>query len=94
MIGKSIFKAGKLLKITLDYNEQDRTINSIKIEGDFFLHPEDGREKIEEGLKGTSLKKDQLIGRITNLITTNSLEVHGFTSEQLSEAIINATVQA
>lgn len=93
MIKKSIFKAGKLLKIMLDYSEQTKAINSIRIEGDFFIYPEHGREKIEEQLRGAKLDKAALIALIDFAIRENSLEVHGFNSKQLSEAIINA-VQA
>ena len=90
MISKSIFKAGKLLKISLDYNEQTNIINSIKIEGDFFLHPEEGRELLEKALAQVKLEKQILIEKINFAISANSLEVHGFTSDQLAEAILHA----
>ena len=41
---------GKLLKLRVDFGKK---INSITISGDFFIHPEEGIDLIEEALKGT-----------------------------------------
>ena len=67
MQGKSMYKVpeGKLIKITLDYGDK---INSVTINGDFFLHPEDGIEKIEQSLSGVSLETDAIVSTSINKI--------------------------
>ena len=88
MHGKSIFKAGKLVKIDLEY--ENDAIVKIKIEGDFFLYPEEGREKLERALTGVKLDKEMIRNRVDETLTKEKLEVYGFTSEQLADAIIQA----
>lgn len=49
---------GKLLKTSVEY-EGDRVL-SVKFSGDFFIHPEDTLDRVEEalrGVKGTDLRK-------------------------------------
>ena len=90
MIGKSIYKfpKGKLVKISLDF--ENNKINSIKINGDFFLHPENGLELIEAGLTGVELNKEKIINSINNIVKENSLELFGLTSERVADAILMA----
>ena len=47
---KSIYKVpnGKLLKVSLDYDEVDNSIEQIRITGDFFAYPEESIELIEK----------------------------------------------
>ena len=53
MQSKSIYKVpnGKLLKIFLEFNEKNNSIESIKITGDFFAYPEETIEIMENKLK-------------------------------------------
>ncbi len=88
MHGKSIFKAGKLVKIDLEY--ENDVIKEIKIEGDFFLYPEEGREKLEKALVGVNLDKEAIRSKTEEAISREKLEVYGFTGEQLAEAIMQA----
>lgn len=88
MRGNSILKAGKLIKITLDY--EDGKIDNIKIYGDFFMHPEEGISKIEQGLVGCVLKKEELEGKVSEILNSENIQVFGFDSNQLSEAILMA----
>ena len=37
----NIFKAKKLIKISMSYDDKKNIIDSIKITGDFFIHPEE-----------------------------------------------------
>jgi hypothetical protein len=93
MHGKSVYKGGKLIKVSLDYNENAKTINEVKIGGDFFLYPEDGREKIENALKGAKLEKPELMRKIEETLKSGSMEAHGFTPEQLADAILMACAE-
>ena len=85
--GKNIFKAGKLIKIDLKY---DDAICEIKIHGDFFLYPEDSIDRLQEQLIGTKIDKQLIKERIDTILEREGIEPFGFTSEQLAEAIIGA----
>jgi len=52
--GKAVFKSGKLIKIDAVFNAE--RIERIKITGDFFLHPEEKIEELENALLGVELK--------------------------------------
>ena len=43
----NIFKAKKLIKISMSYDDKKNVIDSIKITGDFFIHPEETIETLE-----------------------------------------------
>lgn len=90
MQSKSVYKIpkGKLLKISLTYNEKYNTIDQINIMGDFFAYPEEGIELIEKGLKNTLLKKSCLLGKISSLIDDNNIEFIGLNSEGLTQGIL------
>lgn len=60
---------GKLVRIKIDYDEK---INSAKITGDFFLHPEEGISEIENCLLGIS--KDETEENISQKISELVLE--------------------
>lgn len=85
--GKNIYKAGKLLKISLSY---DTVIREIRITGDFFLYPEEGIEQLQSQLVGVELTKEKLVERINQILRHEELEPFGFNSEQLAEAILGA----
>ena len=85
------YKAEKLIKILLEYEEDYhqenvRTINSIRITGDFFLYPEDSLEELELHLKGTRLDKSKLKEKIDACLSNS--EAFGFDSESMSDAIM------
>jgi hypothetical protein len=89
--GYNIYKAGKLIKILLEYEEERnqeyiKTVNSIRITGDFFLYPEDSLENLEMQLKGIRLDKAMLKKKIDECL--RNAEPFGFDSESLSEAIM------
>ena len=90
MKSKSIYKIpeGKLLKIFLNYNEQNNSINEINITGDFFAYPEESIENLENELKNTLLKKEVLILKINDIIEKNNIEFIGLNSEGLVEGIL------
>ena len=57
MLGKSVMKVpgGKLLKAAVEH-DGDRII-SVKFSGDFFMHPEDALESLEESLAGVRVSE-------------------------------------
>ena len=90
MQSKSVYKVpnGKLLKISLIYNEGDNTIDQINIMGDFFAYPEEAIELIENELKNTLLKKSYLLEKINLLIKENNIEFIGLNAEGLTQGIL------
>ena len=90
MQSKSIYKVpnGKLLKISLDYDEKNNSINEINIMGDFFAYPEESIESMENELKNTILEKESLIKKINSIIKGYNIELMGLHAEGLTEGIL------
>ena len=90
MQSKSIYKVpnGKLLKISLDYDEKNNSINEINIMGDFFAYPEESIESMENELKNTILEKESLIKKINSIIKGYNIEFIGLHAEGLTEGIL------
>ena len=82
----NVYKSQKLIRIMLEYDETENTINWITIAGDFFLYPEEALETLEAGLIGTKLEKETLKQEIDNCLKNS--EVYGFDSTSLTEAIL------
>jgi len=82
----STTKLGKIVKIQLDYKKESRLIHSIKITGDFFLHPEETIEQLEQGLCGVKLEKVDLKNKI-QLVLKDS-EFFGFDIDSLVKIIL------
>ena len=90
MQSKSIYKVpeGKLLKIFMDFDEQNHLIKNINITGDFFAYPEESIEILEKELINISLEKDVLLSKIIDIIEKNNIEFIGLNSEGLVEGIL------
>ena len=82
----STTKLGKIVKISMSYNKESQLIHSIKITGDFFIHPEEVIEQLEHGLCGIKLEKQYLKNKI-QLILENS-EFFGFEIDSLTDIIL------
>jgi len=84
--GKAIYKVpdGKLLKILLEL--EDDLIKEIRIMGDFFMHPEEGVEKIESSLCGNAVSP-ALVPVIDKVVKKEGIEMFGLDSNSLAEAI-------
>ncbi len=82
----NVYKSQKLIRIMLEYDETENTINWITIAGDFFLYPEEALETLEAGLIGTKLDRETLKQEIDTCLKNS--EVYGFDSTSLTEAIL------
>ena len=80
------YKSQKLIRVLLEYDETENTINWITIAGDFFLYPEEALEILEAALIGTRLVRETLRQEIENCL--KNYEVYGFDSTSLTEAIL------
>lgn len=88
--GQSMHKAGKLIKIKLEYNGK---IHGIRITGDFFMYPEEKIGDLEKALVGVDTEKQSLCKKITEFIENEKVQVFGFDPESLTEAILKAVEQ-
>ena len=88
---KAIYKVpnGKLLKVFVEENEG--RIVAIKITGDFFAHPEENIEKLEQRLVGTSLDADTLDAQIQKFFESNPTSLFGLDTASLVSTILNAS---
>ena len=83
---KRCFKFEKMVCVDLVFDKTINTIQSIKITGDFFLHPEETIDLIESGIVGTKLEKDVIKKKLESLLS--DCEFYGFSIDSLSDAII------
>jgi lipoate-protein ligase A len=90
-ITHNVYKSQKLIRIALEYDERENTINSITISGDFFLYPEEALEALEAQLIGTKLERDTLKQEIERYLKNS--EAYGFDSISLTEAILGCRTE-
>jgi hypothetical protein len=90
MQSHSIYKVpqGKLLKISLEYDEKKNIIIDIRITGDFFAYPEEAIELLEKKLKNTVFDQVELLDKISSLIAENHIEFIGLNAEGLTKGIL------
>ena len=90
MRSTSVYKIphGKLLKISVEYDEKTRVIHDIKIMGDFFAYPEEAIELLEKNLKHTVLEREPLLKKISSLITEYNIQFIGADAEGLTQGIV------
>ena len=81
-----VYKSEKLIKISLEYDELNNIIHSIKITGDFFLYPEESLDKLETNLISTRLERNAIVQKIENCM--NNSEAFGFDTKSMTEAIL------
>ncbi len=84
--GELKVKNGKLIKCTLEI--KDGRIKSIKFTGDFFMHPEEKIEELEERLRDIEFDKEKLAKIIFKFF--EEVEIIGASREDFVEVIIKA----
>jgi lipoate-protein ligase A len=90
MQSRSVYKIpqGKLLKISLDYDEPSNSIIAIRITGDFFAYPEESIEILEKKLRNIVLDETVLLQKITSIISKHHIEFIGLNAEGLTKGIL------
>ena len=83
---RNVYKSQKLIRIMLEYDEIENTINWITIAGDFFVYPEEALESLEVSLIGIKLQEETLKQEIDNCLKNS--EAYGFDSASLTDAIL------
>jgi len=89
-MGRAEYKVegGKLVKaqVIIDGNR----IRKVKVTGDFFLHPEELIEELEEALVGTSLNESSLTELIRSIIEKKNATLLGASPEDFAKCIVMA----
>ncbi len=77
---------GKLVRVDVQFGEGK--IGSIKITGDFFMHPEDALVEIERRMIG--LQRDDLKQKIADIFSSVNTEIIGFSADDISDMVREA----
>ena len=87
--GKAIYKVpgGKLLKV--DLGVRDGRIAELRITGDFFIHPEEAIEELEERLLGQRAEGKDIEECINRLLETG-VEMIGVSAADIVASILSA----
>jgi uncharacterized protein YaaN involved in tellurite resistance len=88
VILKNTAKLDKMVEINLVYNKESKLIQSIKITGDFFIHPEESIEHLEKELCGVKLVKEDLKNKIQSVLKDS--QVFGFDVDSLVDVILGS----
>ena len=80
---------GKMVRVEVAYDAQ---IESVKITGDFFLHPEETLELIQQTIIGSvlPLQKNELVERIDKLLLEQNAEFIGANVADLIDILAEA----
>jgi lipoate-protein ligase A len=74
---------GKLLRV--DFEREGDMITKIKISGDFFMHPENFLEKLEELILKTPVSR--LNDVLESAVRENSVQIIGFSIKDLTSIL-------
>lgn len=80
------YKAGKLIRITAEV--VDGKLSDVLISGDFFMIPESNIARLENALKNSPLKMDEVLRRIENFYKETGTQTPGITAEDFARAIM------
>lgn len=82
-------QGGKLVRVKVDY---DTSIQRLQISGDFFLHPEDAIQQLEESVVGmkVSSSEQEFAAKTKEIVNANSLLLVGFSCDDLGRLIKGA----
>jgi lipoate-protein ligase A len=79
---------GKLLKLSIEFDEKNNVIRDIRITGDFFAYPEEAIELMEKKLRNTVMEKEQLQKNISSIIAQYHIQFIGVNAEGLTQGIL------
>ena len=79
-------KGGKLIQCEVTYN--DNAIKKIKYSGDFFMHPEEAIEELENTLKGINF--GEVEKTILDFFATREIELFGVAPEDFVKIVHEA----
>ncbi len=82
-------KEGKVVKVEIEYDE---VIKNVIITGDFFLHPEDVLDEIEERITGSdkTVSEREIVSNIQRIITGRDVQMIGISPESIARLVREA----
>ena len=90
---------GKLVRVKVDFSPEEGLIEDVQMQGDFFIHPEEFVEDIEQLLVNLDQKdsEESIAAALARLVEEKGAELVGVTPESIAKtfkaALINATEQ-
>ena len=87
---------GKLVRIKIDINPEDGLIEDVQMQGDFFIHPEDFVDKIEQLLVNLDQKdsEESIAAALSRLVEEEGAELVGITPEYIAKTFKTALSNA
>lgn len=87
IVAESKVPGGKLVRLKANVTE---TVQTVNISGDFFLHPEEAIEHIEQALIGLSktATREEILQRIVNVATVHKVTMLGITAEAIADLMM------
>ena len=79
---------GKLVKVKLEISSGK--ISDVKILGDFFLHPEETLQRIEESLIGSTVDESTIENVIAHVLRESDATLIGATAADIAKTIMMA----
>jgi len=76
---------GKFLKISMDFDE---TISDIVITGDFFVHPEEAIDELQESLKGARTEPEEIRNILEDFFERTEVRMYGISTEGMFNGIM------
>lgn len=76
---------GKLLRLSFDVREG--IVREVQINGDFFVHPEEGVALMEEALRGKKAEYNSILSILNNVVRDKNLTLIGLNTETISRLI-------
>lgn len=78
---------GKLLRVKSEFTD---VVQSVQLTGDFFLHPEEAVQKIEENLCGLSVKSTPEIfaERVHRALEEHHIQLIGVSPEDVANTLV------
>jgi hypothetical protein len=66
----------------------DDVINDIVITGDFFAHPEESIDELQENLKGVRTEPDEIRTILENFFDRKGIRMYGISAEGVLKGIL------
>ncbi|MEK6953404.1 MAG: hypothetical protein AABX01_00220 [Candidatus Micrarchaeota archaeon] len=89
-------EGGKLLRMELELSESGERVKSVKITGDFFIHPEDSLQIIEKTLLVTGIgdEPEKIAANISEITNSQGIQMIGITPQALAGAFLECVKKA
>ena len=87
---------GKLLRIKVEFNPEDGIVEDVQMHGDFFIHPEEFVENIEQLLVNLDQKdsEESITTALQRLVEDEGAELVGITPESIAKTFKTALTNA